>query len=147
MPRGILPLSQPDVRLVSPMQAAPSFFGLGKNLFLSVEMAANCHPTGFGKNSKQTKRSSFRLNDNRYQCCDAGRVVHKFIKRVNKVRLKTFVPYNLFHTKFSAIVAIIRWTMLLEKVFHLPQPCFSFVSVLPQNRRNPAVRRVHFATN
>ena len=75
------------------------------------------------------------------------RVVHKFIKRVNKVRLKTFVPYNLFHTKFSAIVAIIRWTMLLEKVFHLPQPCFSFVSVLPQNRRNPAVRRVHFATN
>ena len=71
MPRGILPLSQPDVRLVSPMQAAPSFFGLGKNLFLSVEMAANCHPTGFGKNSKQTKRSSFRLNDNRYQCCDA----------------------------------------------------------------------------
>ena len=75
------------------------------------------------------------------------RVVHKFIKRVNKVRLKTFVPYNLFHTKFSAIVAIIRWTMLLEKVFHLPQPCFSFVSVLPQNRRNPVVRRVHFATN
>ena len=71
MPRGILPLSQPDVRLVSPMQAAPSFFGLGKNLFLSVEMAANCHPTGFCKNSKQTKRSSFRLNDNRYQCCDA----------------------------------------------------------------------------
>ena len=54
------------------------------------------------------------------------RVVHKFIKRVNKVRLKTFVPYNLFHTKFSAIVAIIRWTMLLEKVFHLPQPQFFF---------------------
>ena len=29
MPRGILPSSQPEVRLVSPAQSAPSFFGLG----------------------------------------------------------------------------------------------------------------------
>ena len=31
------------------------------NIFLCVKMAANCHATGFGKNSKQNKRSSFRL--------------------------------------------------------------------------------------
>ena len=60
-----------------------------------------------------------------------------------------FFATEAFHTKFTAIVAIIRWTMPLEKVFHLPQPCFSFVSVLPQDmdRRNPALRRINFATN
>ena len=30
------------------------------NLFLGVEIAANCHAMGFGKNSKQNKCSSFR---------------------------------------------------------------------------------------
>ena len=75
------------------------------------------------------------------------RVVHKFNNRANEVRMKSFFATEAFHTKFAAIVAIIRWTMPLEKVFHLPQPCFSFVSVLPQDRRNPALRRINFATN
>ena len=57
-------------------------------------------------------------------------VVHKFNRRVNKVRLKSFLP----HTKLTVIVAIIRWTIPLEIVFHLPQRSFSFVSVLPQDK-------------
>ena len=56
--------------------------------------------------------------------------VHKFNRRVDKVRLKSFVP----HTKLTVIVAIIRWTIPLEIVFHLPQRSFSFVSVLPQDK-------------
>ena len=100
MPRGILPLSQPDVRLVSPMQAAPSFFGLGKNLFLSVEMAANCHPMGFGKNSKQTKRSSFRLNDNRYQCCGI-RLDRSMVRSLQVRSLHTEV--RSLHSKVSSL--------------------------------------------
>ena len=63
-------------------------------------------------------------------------------------QVEKFRATQVFHTKFTANVAIIRWTMPLEKAFYLPQLCFSFFfSVLPQDRRNPAVRRINFVTN
>ena len=41
-------------------------------------------------------------------------------------QVEKFRATQVFHTKFTANVAIIRWTMPLEKAFYLPQLCFSF---------------------
>ena len=63
----------------------------------------------------------------------------------NKTEVEMFCATRAFNTKFTAIVADVLWPIPLEKVPRFRVLSGSAVSL--QGRRNPAVRRINFATN
>ena len=75
------------------------------------------------------------------------RVVNKFNNRLNKVRLKSFVPHKHFTPSLLQTWQLFDGPCLQKKLsIHLNLVWVSF-SVLSEDLRNPAVIRINFGTN